>query len=225
VQSVSEKKCQYWRVSASVLLVLRWNLTCFITRGKKRLEEDPQSAFVDAAKQSKKRKISRSVADTSYIDAFQDALSIYSKACAFCLMFNRDSLYHSILRCNTLQSDIEGYSTGTFLDWKGSVRYNSKLHSKICFFCHIPQCDDKLHDTFKHNASSCCYPDVVSPVAFAIFCKPDLKLEAQNRFEMEWPTLGSYAKWLCGPPIKGHKTNMTAIFLWYSNVYLPQSTQ
>lgn len=127
------------------------------------------------------------------------------------------------MRCYALRNDIEGYDTDSFLEWKGALRYE-KYHGKVCFICHVPQCDDKLHDTFTPDASNCRSPDVIAPLAFGIFCKPELKHAAQEKFRVQWPTLASYARWLCGTPVPNHKTNTTAIFLWYTSHYHLQPT-
>ena len=39
----------------------------------------------------------------------------------------------------------------------------------------------------------------------------------EKHFVTEWRTQEMFVKWLNGNPVEGHKTNLSALFLWYSN--------
>jgi hypothetical protein len=108
-------------------------------------------------------------------------------------------------------------SKKTYLDWQQTLRYTDKLHGSICFFCHIPQCDDTLHPTFEEQAGSCEYQDILSGTALAIYNHEQWKCRAQKNFVCHWLTFAHFTAWLNGKPVAGHKTNMSALFLWYSS--------
>jgi hypothetical protein len=128
-----------------------------------------------------------------------------------CMLFDRDSEKHSIMRCPSLDKD-------AYLTWKHSLKYFDKLHSKVCFHCHIPQCDDMLHPTFAIGASSCDNQDVLAPIGFGIFQHSGLKHRAESRFKVRWTGLDSFAAWLNAAPVsEEEKTNLASLFLWYSS--------
>lgn len=186
-------------------------------KGKKRQAPEPGAAFVEAVERAKKRKILESNHDSAYIEAFQKALSQFSKICAFCSVFDKDIAYHKISQCSTLKFDVEKIDFHTYCQWQKKICYNTKHHPSVCYHCHIPQCDDVLHGTYESEAKGCENPDVVGPVAFAVFHIPTFKEKAEKYFRTKWPTSEVYLEWLNGPPIANQKTNTSAVFLWYAD--------
>jgi hypothetical protein len=85
----------------------------------------------------------------------------------------------------------------------------------ICFLCHVPQIDPRLHEINKKGVKSCRHPDVIGPTAFGIFLREDLKEKAEEHFGVTWSSFKGFAEWLSARPVQGHKSNITAIFLWY----------
>jgi hypothetical protein len=63
-------------------------------------------------------------------------------------------------------------SASSYQEWQSQLCYDKKEHGKICYFCHIPQCNDALHDKFQPSAGSCEHPNVLSGVANGIFHHP-----------------------------------------------------
>lgn len=174
------------------------------------------SAFHTQFDDSKKRKTERILGNHAYLVAFENALMIYSGTCAYCYVFGRDTLQHTIVRCPTLQHATDNVNIESYKAWKSLLLYSDKLHCAVCYFCHIPQLDDALHDTFEKEANACHYPDVVAPVGYGIYVNPKGRSNAEAYFKISWPTLDSFVRWLNSAPVAGHKTNLTALFLWYS---------
>lgn len=184
---------------------------------RKRKAAATADPFAQSAEDVKKRKVMKAYQDSAYIEAFQRALSKFSNTCAFCGVFDKVTEYHPITRCRTLHNDVENISFGSYQDWKQKIYYGPNHPSAVCFHCHIPQCDDLLHEEFTPGAKNCTNPDVVGPVAFAVYCLPNLKSGAEEALGTKWKSIDGYLKWLNASPVTGHKTNMTAVFLWYAN--------
>ncbi|KAF9461605.1 hypothetical protein BDZ94DRAFT_1371120 [Collybia nuda] len=75
-------------------------------------------------------------------------------------------------------------------------------------------CHDALHDTFESGANSCTFPDLVAPIGFAVFCNTTVREAAQEQFGKRWIDLRAHEVWLNGAPVAGHKSNLSAVFLW-----------
>ena len=142
---------------------------------------------------------------------------MYQGGCAFCLVFNKHHARHPILKCHTLLHDVEGIGKESFLQWQRQLQYREDFHSSVCYFCHIPQCNDMLHQTF---GMGCDNKDIVGPVGYGIFHNPDIKQDAELEFGCTWTTINHFINWLNGPPCNGHNTNLTALFLWYTTNYV-----
>jgi hypothetical protein len=176
-------------------------------------KRDATKAFEEAFESSKRRHTARLGDKNQYVDTFKEALAKYLGSCAFCQMFHKQNPKHSILRCYTMLHDVEGTSKDHYLNWKRKLSYDDKLHSKICYFCHIPQCNDLLHPTF---GSGCEHEDVVGPIGYGVYMNPDWKTGAEKEFGVCWPNIVDFVAWLNGPPCKGHQSNLSALFLWYT---------
>lgn len=176
------------------------------------------SSFTEAYTSSKRRREDRRMGQGAYIDQFKAALSKFSGICAFCRVHGHIKPYHSILTCDTMVMDPSlETDRDTYRHWKGQLRYNELLHGKVCYFCHVPQCHDLLHETFMSSAGSCKHPDVVGGVAYGLFHHTTLHSDAEEHFSQHWATEDQFVQWLNKAPVTGHKTNMTALFLWYSS--------
>ncbi|KAG2005388.1 hypothetical protein CC2G_001794 [Coprinopsis cinerea AmutBmut pab1-1] len=74
--------------------------------------------------------------------------------------------------------------------------------------------DERLHKTFTGRPSDCEYPDIVAPVAFAIFGNIKIREAAQAKFGVSWQTMDEFVAWLNGPTVEGARSNITALFMW-----------
>jgi hypothetical protein len=99
--------------------------------------------------------------------------------------------------------------------WNNEIRYEEPF-SRVCYPCHVPQANDTLHKTFVHDQSACEYPSILSPLAYGVWYSEKLRPRAQARFAMAWKDQSEYLKWINGPTVEGHLTNLSAIFLWYA---------
>ena len=100
------------------------------------------------------------------------------------------------------------------------IHYQKKLHSKICYICHVPQCHDKLHDTFvKGSNKACNYPDIIAPVVYAVCHQNKLLSDAGVHFKQKWSDMAQFITWLNSKPIQGEKSNLTGLFSWYYATY------
>jgi hypothetical protein len=103
----------------------------------------------------------------------------------------------------------------TYLAWADALKYG-KGNTAICFYCHVPQCNDNLHPTFSSLPDACEYPDAITGIGYGIYNIGPWRGHAEHHFKMKWPTECHFLAWLNGKPIPGHKSNLSALFLWYS---------
>jgi hypothetical protein len=184
----------------------------------KKVKKYMDDTFGQATEHSKRRRVERLEMKDDYVVKFRAALSKFDGMCAFCMVWGEEVPFHSILRCTTLLGHQDLTTTAeTYRLWKGNLSYDFKKHGKVCFFCHIPQCDDALHDTFQSGAQGCEHPDLLGGLAYGIFHHKKWCGKAEKHFGGTWNSEVCFIKWLNAIPIKGHKTNMTALFLWFSN--------
>jgi hypothetical protein len=171
---------------------------------------------------AKKRRTERMTLTNEYDDRFKTCLSAFSNVCAFCHVFDMaEDQSHPIKQCPVLKkSSVEEPNVAGFFRWRQRLRYDKKIHrdTKVCYLCHSPQGEkDALHPSFTGNKSDCPYPDIIPPIAYSIVHHKDLKQEAASVFSsVDWSDDACVLAWLTGPPVKGHSTNLSALFLWYA---------
>lgn len=181
----------------------------------KRSTEDP---IEEAYRISKKRRVEKQTLQLNYVDKMMHALEFFCKICPYCKVNGNDVPKHDLLRCPQLMSHHKG--SAVYIDWRKMIKYDSTIHHKLCYFCHVPQCDDKLHGPFVRGTSKgCFYPDIIAPVVYAILHNSTLVKGAQTHFKQNWENRTQQIDWLCGLPIEGEKSNISALFLWYYNTY------
>jgi len=66
---------------------------------------------------------------------------------------------------------------------------------------------------------ACQYPDLIAPLVFGIFTDIELRREMEAFFEKTFESTDSFVTWLNSRPVSGHKSNLSAVFLWYSTVH------
>ncbi len=154
--------------------------------------------------------------DQEYVMRMQSALSQFLGLCAYCTALDSSTdAKHGIMKCKRLVQQFDAYKA-----FKRSIKYNAK-HEAICWYCHVPQCDDQLHRTFiKGSQDVCEFPDIVVPVVYAMLVKLNLMTSAAKAFDQKWENIKDVMSWINSDPIPHHKSNLTAIFLWFYDTYM-----
>lgn len=183
----------------------------FLCRNKR----GPTDAFQSQSENAKRRKVEAEASELEYVATFKQQLDRFSGQCTFCMLNEIDEAPHDILQqCHTMQN---GPGGSQFRKFRQALRYNPK--SRICYFCHVPQGDgDRLHPQFG-NRDSCQYPDLIAPLVFGIFIDLELRREMEVFFDKTFESTDSFVTWLNDLPVDGHRSNLTAVFLWYSTVH------
>ena len=88
---------------------------------------------------------------------------------------------------------------------------------QICYRCHVPQLNDELHGTFTGTGKECKFKDVIAPVIFGVYEAGDLRVEASTAFGQGFTSRQVYLNWLLGEPVRGHRSNLVGVFLWFAN--------
>jgi superfamily II DNA helicase RecQ len=184
--------------------------------GPSRKRKDRMEAFAGAAQAVKQRRIMKEMSSLEYVNRFRSCLNLFNAQCPTCLVHGSSVLPHSkFFACPFIGSQHKVYK-----DFKAALVYkDSNTPDTCCFFCHIPQADERLHKTFTGRPSDCEYPDIVAPVAFAIFGNIKIREAAQAKFGVSWQTMDEFVAWLNGPTVEGARSNITALFMWYCNEF------
>jgi len=171
--------------------------------------------FGDSYMQVKKRRQQVDQQDQAYVDAMRAALTFFDGKCALCTVIEVEPQdKHSLFRCPSLTVWLSS-SVNRYISWRDQIRYNPDYHSSICYICHVPQKNERLHRPFASKPGDACdFPDVVAMTAYGIYHHYPLGL-ASEHFGVTWNNLESYTDWLKGRPVPGHESNITAILLWY----------
>jgi len=139
--------------------------------------------------------------------------------CGYCIAFDIDTpVWHDISRCPILES----HGLAAYFIWRPHIRYESRRHGQICYFCHIPitryMC---LHPSFSSDPKECRYRDLIASTVFGILTNVEKQSMVQHAFPHANLTSPMAAvQWLNAAPIAGHRTNLTAIFLWYMDQHV-----
>ncbi|KAF8875528.1 hypothetical protein BD779DRAFT_1678226 [Infundibulicybe gibba] len=178
----------------------------------KRKSTSSDNPFATQARESKQRRIDHALQEDGYVRNFKKALSAWKGLCAYCNIYGQTRNAHSILKCPTLVKS--RLTHDDYMGYRKSIVYR-EYHHKICYTCHIPQCSDWLHSQFQQG-KPCEYADVLAPIGFAIFHQKHLCIAASKHFNTRWGTMAEYLDWINARPEVGHKSNLSALFLWYN---------
>jgi hypothetical protein len=177
--------------------------------------------FQDVFQDSKRRKIVKSVATASYVARFRKAINLFVGTCSICRVRGcRDKPYHELNQCPTLRPIM---SPTEFITFARSIKYDKWHKHPICFRCHTPQVNDRLHATFDPKGTTCKFPDTIVAVAVQVLFNKNTKTEACDYFACHWPDVKAYLAWLNGPPSEGHYSRISELFLWFADISM-QST-
>ncbi|KAG2030099.1 P-loop containing nucleoside triphosphate hydrolase protein [Suillus americanus] len=174
--------------------------------------------FAEAAAHSKKLKTAKQATEMKRVDRMRSALNaMKDKGCTLCQASGEDKgEFHKMSRCPAWET--LGCSLGKYFEWKKEIRYNN--HKGICWICHVPTCSDELHmPLIKGKRDELCeWPDIILPLALAIFGYKHLKEPAEAYFGIKWATLDAFTSWLMKAPASGHHSSGMDLLLWYMEV-------
>lgn len=175
--------------------------------------------FAEATANSKKLRTGRQEERMKQVDRMRTALdTLKDKGCTLCYASGYSQrVAHKLSQCPSWE-DV-GCTLGRYFDWKKDIRYSN--HKGICWKCHVPTCGDELHVPLvkEKGDDRCDWPDVVVPLALAIFLHADLKEAAEKYFGVEWATMEEFTKWLVKPPGPGRHSKGMDLLLWYVEVH------
>ena len=173
-----------------------------------------QNPFEGVFQDSKRRKVEKSVATANYVGRFRKASNEFRGVCPICRVRGLlDIPYHELNKCESLRPIM---SPTEFITFARSIKYGKHHKHPVCFRCHTPQVNDRLHATFDPKGTTCPYPDTLVAVAVQVLFNQDTKREACDYFTCNWPDVKEYLAWLNGPPSDGHYSRLSELFLWFS---------
>ena len=157
-------------------------------------------------------------ADLEYVAIFKQQLDRFAGICTFCMIQGCHEAHHDILQqCHMLRY---GPGVSQYKKFRGGLAYRSDRGlTGICFFCHVPNGNqDSLHPAFG-NRNDCDYPDLIAPLVFGLFMDRDIRKEMETYFKNSFDSMDEFVQWLNSYPVPGHKSNLTAVFLWYATIF------
>jgi hypothetical protein len=166
-------------------------------------------AFGHAYESSRKKRIELQVQDNEYVQQMRAALNHYKGRCAYCAgLDDRSEACHSLPHCPKLSGHF-----GRYREFRQAIRYGAN-HGSICWLCHVPQCNDRLHVTFTRGSSAACeHPDVIVPVVHALLQSTERRERAIKGLGQAWMDDMQLMEWINGKPLVNHESNLTALFL------------
>ncbi|KAI6139187.1 hypothetical protein BKA82DRAFT_4365200 [Pisolithus tinctorius] len=183
-----------------------------------RLMERPgtlKTSFDSAVVQARQRRGKEEMKQLEEGDRILAALESFEGCCSLCRVLREGAMErHGIRECPHLDGD--GWSE--YVEWRRGLQYDMRHHRKICYMCHVPQVNDKVHPQFKKaekGNKDCKFADVVAPAAYGIYQNEELRREAEKKFGESWGEGGVYVKWLMGRPRQGHHSNLIDLMMWY----------
>jgi len=169
-----------------------------------------QGAFQD----SKRRRIAKEEASAKYVAQFRKALNIFQGTCEVCrAQGHLDVEPHLLRECPSL---LPIMSPTEFITFTRSIKYGKHHKNPVCFRCHIPQVNDRLHSSFESKGDTCMFPDTLAATAMQVLYNKNIRQEACEHFKCQWPDAKAYVEWLNGPPSAGHYSRTSELFLWFS---------
>ncbi len=181
------------------------------TGAKRKVRPQEGTPFSEQVERVKRERLDKEDVSDEYVERFRNALMIFQPNCAFCALYDVATRPHALNQCHEIQRLNKWFS---FVSFRNRIRYNKTKHGGVCYLCHVPQCNDKLHRMFK-DKNNCDYPDIIAPISFCIFEQKDLKNQGEKYFKVKWNVMQDYLDWINGPVIEGAQTNLSEIFLWY----------
>jgi superfamily II DNA helicase RecQ len=176
------------------------------------------SAFNESFEASKRRKVETQMRSHEYVEKVLIVLQYFDGICAYCKLLGKDTEKHPIIHCPFIDSG-DGKGEERYVIWRDKISYQG-FHDSICYMCHVPQTDDRLHRTFETGGRACDHPDVIAPVAYGIFHNNQVRVAAEQYFGQRWTDLNWFMRWINSKPAQGHPSNLMALFWWYYFVYL-----
>ena len=186
-----------------------------------KLDPLPEAPMSDSMKETwariKAAERAISAEEDAVFSNVQNNLNMLLGECAACFWMEQhtSSVYqeerHEFKKCRFHQSA----SGADYIRFKSRIHYDTRIHRKICFICHVPNFGDKLHTTFG-GPSSCQYLDIILPT---LYCGYVNKKEAlEKEFGLKWWGIEQYAHWLGGKLVKPkERSNLISAYLVICN--------
>lgn len=155
---------------------------------------------------------------------FRDLFNMVGAMCGYCYLNNGPDTAHDMDDC-----DLAGETLQDEYDAMRLVLDYDRNKKSPCYKCHIHSFGgDALHRPMVRDENSCDWPNLVMPLAFAMYKRPQMLRKAQRAFNLRpdcWKTIEKYGKWLCTSD-KEYATNamklMEHFFINYVNVPMLQ---
>ena len=138
---------------------------------------------------SKKRKTDRLVNEMEYVQTFKAALAFLAGQCPICRINGVENDLHAVSHCPYKPLLNSGHDPLGFSNWKFLLKYGTGMHDGICYHCHILQCHDQLDGTFT-SASDCEYPNLITPLGYAMFHRTKCREDIEVTFKVKLSTPG-----------------------------------
>ncbi|KAF5348175.1 hypothetical protein D9756_010738 [Leucocoprinus leucothites] len=172
--------------------------------------------FHEKAREVKLRKVQKDLADERYASRLRSALRMLENICSACLVSQSDGTVtgHKANGCDILK----GPEFTAFRTWRRKVSLKYNIHGDYCTCCWMLQMKEAVHPNIPPGtkvADTCPYPDLIPPLLYLVYHTARWCEMAQGHFKTTWDTDTHYAKWLSGPPVLGHHSNIAAVMLWY----------
>lgn len=173
--------------------------------------------FSAAAEESACQRVAKQEKLYAYIARMRGALNMFQGQCAFCYMVDASlQAFHSINICPNLPNT----KFNQYIAFRNQIRYN-KTVTNICWMCHVPSCNDILHQPFEgKKETNCEYRDIILPICYAIFHMPQYCKAAEQDMQTKWQTIHAFTTWLSGKPATDQKSQPTALFLWFHDKFV-----
>ncbi|CAA7268913.1 unnamed protein product [Cyclocybe aegerita] len=180
------------------------------TNKRKAPSGPPVDPFTEQVLRAKRDRFDKDEALESYVLRFKNTLTMLCQPCAYCRIIGEGRTSHDLRHCGPMHAVWNDYKA-----FQREITYAvGNLHRGVCFTCHVPQCNDRLHKPFRSvEGSECEWPDILCPTAYGIFRSSNLRVDAEIYFDVEWETRRDFTAWLSGKPVPGQETNMSALFL------------
>lgn len=178
--------------------------------------------FGEAFHDVKRRLCNTRKQQNELVETLLSALQKFDGRCPLCyVVINSAGTYaprmmHDITQCPCLTSPTLPINVSQYLTWRRRIEYKEGLHRKLCFFCHVPQLDPRLHGDFVPGGKNCIFPDVIIPTIIGVYYT-QWRQHAQRALGVEWNTLDQFLLWLIGKPAMGSPSNVVALFIWFCN--------
>jgi hypothetical protein len=175
-------------------------------------------AFEGATDEATERSAKRIAEDSDDLVAFEKLMNVVGRGCGFCFIAGvTDPKEHWMEDCPTASAT----QKAEFKRFKNIVRYPTDGRPGPCWRCHISTMgQNRLHPDFVARTVTCTHPNLVLPMAYAVYSEKEWNKAAVDHFkphksDHSWDTVEKYNKWFISKHITLGCQGM-AIMKWVS---------